>query len=123
MAAIDDGVRAQAEVLGMAPTAEGATQMGGPEVEYTLDLSVGLPDGSTAQVQHTCPVPSDKVPGFGQSIPVTVSRSDPQRLDVLWAELGSLSEAGRAAGEAAQAGDAEAAEKAFDEVSEDPPPA
>lgn len=118
---IDDGVPAQAEVLGMAPTAAGAAQMGEAEAEYALELAVQMPDGSAEQVQHTCPVPRDKAPGFGQTIPVTVSQSDPQRLEVQWHEIGSLADAGRAAGDAAQAGDAEAAERAFDEVQQDPP--
>jgi len=118
----EDGVSAEAEVLGMAPTAAGAQQIGEPEVEYALELAVTLPDGSTEQVQHTCPVPWEKVPGFGQRIPVTVSAGDPQTLTVQWGDLGSLSEAGRASGEAAQAGDAEAAERAYGAVEGDDPP-
>jgi hypothetical protein len=119
---IEGGVAAEAEVLGMAPTAEGARHMGEAEAEYTLELAVTLPDGSTEQVQHTCLVPHDKVPGFGQRIPVTVSGSDPHELVVQWDALGSLTGVGRAAVEAAQAGDTEAEERAFEQLERDPPP-
>src|SRR4051812_40228730 len=92
------GVRTEARLLALAPTAKGARQTGKRNVEHVLTLEV---DGAT--VEHVCVVPHDKTPLLGDVLPVEV---DGATLRVLFNETESLANRALASARAAQSGDA-----------------
>lgn len=104
------------------PTVAAARQVGRRDVEHELDLEVTAPGHSGYTVTLTDRVPHDKTPVVGQALPVTVSAADPQRVEVDWDRAPSLTERALAAGEAATAGDPDAAARALGFEPQDPQP-
>lgn len=118
---IKDGVAAEAKVTDFALTAKSARQHDKRDLEHTLDLEVTAPGHGVYAVTVTDTVPYDKTPSIGQSLPVTVSASDPQRVEVDWDRAPSLIDQMGAAGEAAKRGDTDAAARALGFELKDPP--
>jgi hypothetical protein len=117
---IKDGVGAEARVTALAPTATAARQEGKRNVEYVLDLEVTAPGHGVYAITLTDTVPHDKTPMIGQSLPVTVSASDPQRVDVDWDRAPGLTERMRASADAAKRGDTAGAARALGFEPRDP---
>lgn len=118
---IKDGVAAEAKVTDFALTAKAARQHDKRDLRYTLDLEVSAPGHGVYAVTLEDTVPYGKAPSIGQSLPVTVSASDAQRVEVDWDRVPSLIDGMRAAGEAAKRGDTEAAARALGFELKDPP--
>ena len=110
---IKDGVAADATVLALAPTEKAARQEGKRNVDYELRLRVGPPGRDPYDVVLATKVPWDKTPLVGGVLPVTVSASDPGRVEVRWDDAPSLTEAALASGEAARRGDVAGAAEAL----------
>jgi hypothetical protein len=102
---IKDGVRGEAKVLELGPTAKGARQTAKRDVEYRFLLDV---DGR--RVEHVEPLPALKAPLAGDVLPVTVGS---ERLRIEWAEVPDIADRARASAAAAQAGDAAGAAAAL----------
>ena len=111
-----DAVEAQAEVLAMGPTPKGARQTGKLDVEYEFTLGV-----QGREVTHTCVVPHDRMPLLGDSLPVLVSASEPDRLTIDFDRVPSLADRARASAAAAQRGDQEGAARALGFEPREPP--
>src|SRR4051812_7548 len=107
------GVRAQAELLAMAPTERGARQTGRLDVEQQLRLRVTLSDGRRFDTEHVCRVPHAKSPIVGDRIPVYVNDDGTHVLGLAFDELPDLADRARASAAAAQAGDAAGAAAAL----------
>jgi hypothetical protein len=120
---IKDGVAAQAEVVRMAPTGKGARQEGKRNVDYEFLLRVTLPGRAAYEVEHVEQVPWDRMPHMGQTLAVTVSASDPDRLKIDWDNAPNVVDAAQASAEAALRGDAAGAAEAFGFEPRDEPPA
>ena len=117
---IKDGVAAEAKVKAFALTEVAARQADKRNLTYVLDLEVTAPGHGVYAVALEDTVPYDKTPSIGQSLPVTVSASDAQRVEVDWDRAPSLLEQMGAAGEAAQRGDTDAAARALGFELKDP---
>ncbi len=117
---IKDPVNAEARVTGLAPTAKAARQEGKRDIEYALDLEVTAPDQGTYAVSVTDTVPHEKTPIIGQSLPVTVSAADAQRVEVDWDRAPDLASRMQASGDAAKGGDAAEAARALGFELKDP---
>jgi len=103
---IRDGVALEATVVQIAPTAKAARQTQKRNVDFAFVLSLQPPGApGPLEVQHTCTVPYDKVPGRGQRIPVTVSAADPSLLVIAFDAMPTMAERALASAQAAQAGD------------------
>ena len=102
---IKDGVRGQAKVLELGPTAKGARQSEKRDVEYRFVLEI---DGR--RVEHVEQVPALKAPLLGDVLPVTVGGD---RVRIEWAEVPGIADRARASAAAAQAGDAAGAAAAL----------
>jgi hypothetical protein len=118
---IKDGVAAEAKVTDIALTAIAARQHDKRNLKYVLNLEVTASGHGVYAVTVEDTVPYGKTPSIGQSLPVTVSASDAQRVEVEWDRVPNLSEQMRAAGEAAKRGDTEAAARALGFELKDPP--
>jgi hypothetical protein len=105
---IKDGVRGEAKVLELGPTAKGARQTEKRDVDYRFKLEVS---GQT--VEHVERMPALKAPLVGNVIPVTVSASDPSRLRIEWDSVPDIADRARASAAAARAGDAAGAAEAL----------
>jgi len=110
---IKDGIAAEARVTALAPTATAARQHDKHDLKCVLDLEVTAPGHGVYAATVTDTVPHDKTPMLGQSLPVTVSASDAQRVDVDWDRAPSLTERMRVAGEAARRGDTDEVARAL----------
>ena len=110
-----DAVERSARVIAMGPTAKGARQTGKLDVEYEFTLDVG-----GRETKHTCTVPHDRMPLLGDSLPVLVSESEPDRLSIDFDRVPSIADRARASAEAAQKGDAEGAARALGFEPRDP---
>jgi hypothetical protein len=118
---IKDGVAAEAAVVEMGPTAKAARQEGKRNVDYEFRLRVTVPGRAPYEVSHTERVPWDRTPLIGTTIPVTVSASDPERLQIEWDRAPNLVDAARASADAAKRGDAAGAAEALGFELRDPP--
>jgi hypothetical protein len=105
---IKDGVREQAKLLELAPTAKGARQTGKRNVEHALKLQL-----RGAVVNHEEQVVATKMPLVGDLIPVIVSASDPSRLRIDWDAMPDIADRALASAAAAKRGDAAGAAEAF----------
>jgi hypothetical protein len=102
---IKDGVRGQAKVVELAPTAKGARQTEKRDVEYRFVLEL---DGRS--VEHVEHMPALKAPLVGDLLPVTVGA---RQLRIEWGEVPDIADRARASAAAAQAGDAAGAAAAL----------
>ena len=102
---IKDGVRGQAKVLELGPTAKGARQPEKRDVEYRFVLEI---DGR--RVEHVEQMPALKAPLLGDVLPVTVGGD---RVRIEWAEVPDIADRARASAAAAQAGDTAGAAEAL----------
>src|SRR5215216_1921811 len=100
-----EGVRAQARLLGLGPTASGARHTGARDVEHELRLAVSMPDGTTFEAIHVCKVPHAKSPIVGDTLPVEVDLEQRAVTRVLFDEMPDLADRARTSAAAAQAGD------------------
>jgi hypothetical protein len=112
----DDAVEDEAKVLAMGPTPKGARQTGKLDVEYRFTLAV-----QGREVEHTTVVPHDRMPLLGGTVPVLVSRTEPERLTIVFDRIPSLAERSRASAAAAQEGDSAGAAQALGFELRDPP--
>jgi hypothetical protein len=117
---IKDGVAAEARVIDLSMTAIAARQHDKRNLKYVLALEVTAPGHGVYAVTVKDTVPYDKTPSIGQSLPVTVSASDAQRVEVDWDRAPSLLDQMGAAGEAAKRGDTDAAARALGFELKDP---
>jgi hypothetical protein len=108
-----DGIRTDARLLGVAPTASGAQHTGARDVEHELRLAVSMPDGTTFETAHVCKVPYAKSPIVGDSLPVEVDPEQRAVTRVLFGETPDLADRARASAAAAQAGDSAGAAEAL----------
>ena len=69
--------------------------------------------GAPYTVKLTDTVPHDRVPMLGNSVPVTVSQSDPQRIEIDWKHAPSIVDMARASADAARRGDSAGAARAL----------
>lgn len=102
---IRDGVRGEAEVVQKELTGKGAHQSESLDRTWRLKLCVTIPDAEAYFVEQTCTIPWDRTPHTGQTVPVTVSRSEPERLRVEWDQAQSLTAAAKHAAALIEAGD------------------
>ncbi len=111
---IKDGVRGEAKVLSLGPTAKGARQTEKRNVEYEFSLEVRMA-GKPAYgvINHEEQVVQTKTPLLGDVIPVIVSGSDPNRLRIDWDAIPDVAQRGLASAAAAQRGDAAGAAEAL----------
>lgn len=87
---IKDPVDGVAQVLGSTQPPDSATS---GNVNLTLVVQAeGIPATS---VEHSCLAPTKKWPYPGETLPVTVSRSNPTRLKVRWDDVPEASEVAR----------------------------
>jgi hypothetical protein len=112
-AVITDGVEGEAEVLEKELTRLGAHQTEKLNRPWKLRLSVTTPGAEPYEVEHVCTIPWDRMPRTGHTVPVTVSRSHPERLRIEWDEVESLTEAAKEAQRLIQGGDLDAAAAAM----------
>lgn len=110
---ITDGVDGRAEVLEKELTRLGAHQTEKLNRPWKLRLSVIIPGAEPYEVEYVCTIPWDKMPRTGHTVPVTVSKSHPDRLRIEWDEVESLTEAARQAQQLVEAGDLEGAAAAM----------
>jgi hypothetical protein len=108
----EEGLRAQAKLLGLAPTASGA-RSGRRDVESQLRLAVTMPDGGIVETDFVARVPHEKTPLVGDTLPVEVSAGDRVVTRVLFDEMPKLEDRARASAAAAQAGDSAGAAAAL----------
>jgi hypothetical protein len=87
---IDDGVPGEARVLRLAPTARPGRRDARRGAEYELVLDLG-----DREVDLIRRIPDDRMLAAGQTVPVLVSASDPERVDV---DLDRVSPSAAAAG-------------------------
>src|SRR4051794_26651938 len=106
----------------MAPTAKAARQEGKRNVDYEFLLRVTLPGRAAYEVPHTEKVPWDRTPVMGQMLAVTVSQSDPDRLQIDWDHPANLVDSAQASAEAALRGDSAGAAEALGFKLRDEPP-
>jgi hypothetical protein len=106
----------------MALTAKAARQTGKLDLDYEFTLALTLPSGSTVDVRHTCKVPHDRMPWQGQTVPLRVSPSEPEKLTIEFDRVPSVVDRARASAKAAQAGDAAGAAEALGFTLRDPGP-
>jgi hypothetical protein len=109
----EPGVRAQAKLLGLGPTARGARRTGALDVEMQLRLAVTMPDGGVVETDHLCKVPHEKSPIVGDTLPVEVDPAERTVKKVLFDEMPRLEDRARASAAAAQAGDSAGAAAAL----------
>ena len=102
---IKDGVRGEAKVLELGPTARGARQTEKRDVEYRFVLDV-----SGRRVEHIEQLPALKAPLVGDVLPVTVGS---ERLRIEWADVPEIADRARASAAAARAGDSAGAAAAL----------
>lgn len=112
-AVITDGVEGQAEVLEKELTRLGAHQNETLNRPWRLRLLVTMPGDEPYEVEHVSTIPWDRMPRTGHTVPVTVSRSDPELLRVEWDQVASLTDAAELAQELLEAGDLEGAAEAM----------
>ncbi len=76
----------------------------GPRRQVVLDVVVSAPGLTPAARRIEEMMPLSRWPALGDSVPVTVDRAAPERVEVDWAALPSLSDAAReqAAAQAAE---------------------
>lgn len=121
---IKDGVAGTARVLAVGPTPKGAKQAGRRDIECLLRMEVAAAGQAAYVVEHTDEVPHAKMPLIGDTLEVTVSASDPQRLRIDWDAAPDLAARSMRAGAEVARGDVDGALDALgftlrDEV--DPP--
>jgi hypothetical protein len=109
----EPGVRAQAKLLGLAPTPGGARRTGARDIEFELKLAVTMPDGGTVDTGFVCKVPHEKSPLVGDTLPVEVDPAKRTVTKVVFDEMPDLEDRARASAAAAQAGDAAGAAAAL----------
>jgi hypothetical protein len=107
------GVRAEAELLGLGPTARGARRTGALDVEMELRLAVSMPDGAVVETAYVCKVPHAKSPIVGDTLPVEVDADERTVKRILFDEMPKLEDRARASAAAAQAGDSAGAAAAL----------
>jgi hypothetical protein len=112
-AVITDGIEGQAEVLEKELTRLGAHQTEKLNRPWKLRLYVTTSRAEAYEIEHVCTIPWDKMPRTGDTVPVTVSESEPGRLRVEWDEVESLTEAAELAQELLEAGDLDGAAQAM----------
>ncbi|MGH2956009.1 MAG: SHOCT domain-containing protein [Solirubrobacterales bacterium] len=110
---ITDGVDGDAEVLEKELTRLGAHQTDKLNRPWKLRLSVDTAGEKPYEVEHVCTIPWDKLPRTGQTVPVTISKSHPERLRIEWDRIPSLTEAAKQAEELVKAGDLDGAAAAM----------
>ena len=110
---IEDGVAGEAKVLEKELSRAGSQPEETRDRIWKLRLAVVTPAAEPYEVEHTCTIPWDRVPRTGESVPVTVSRSHPERLRVEWDQAGSLTESAKLAKRLVEAGDLHAAAAAM----------
>lgn len=112
-AVISDGIGGEAEVLEKELTRLGAHQTEKLNRPWKLRLFVTTPGSQPYEVEHVCTIPWDKMPRTGDTVPVTVSESEPELLRIEWGEVESLTEAAELAQELLEAGDLDGAAAAM----------
>jgi hypothetical protein len=110
---ITDGVEGRAEVLEKELTRIGAHQTETLNRAWKLRLFVATPGDEPYEVEHLSTIPWDRMPRTGHTVPVTVSRSNPELLRIEWDQVASLTEAAELAQELLEAGDIESAAQAM----------
>jgi hypothetical protein len=100
-------------VISVTLTWKGARQTQKRNVEMKVRLRAERPDIEPHEAEVEDTVPWQKPLRIGQRIPVTVSTSDPQRLQIEWDGIPDMADAAREAGELAASGDPEAAARAL----------
>ena len=101
----EPGARAEAKLLGLAPTARGARRTGALDVEMELRLAVTMPDGGVVETDFVCKVPHERSPLVGDTLPVEVDPAERSVKRILFDEMPKLEDRARASAAAAQAGD------------------
>ncbi len=81
-ARIKDPVEGTAQVVGSTQPPDGATS-----ANVNLTLVVQAEGIAATSVEHSCFAPTKKWPFPGETLPVTLSRSDPTRLKVRWDDV------------------------------------
>jgi hypothetical protein len=110
---IKDGVRGEAKVLALAPTAKAARQTEKRNLDYRFKLEVTIGGGAPYEVDHVEQVPQAKTPILGLALPVIVSASEPARLRIDWDAVPDTADRALASAAAAQRGDATGAAEAL----------
>jgi hypothetical protein len=109
----EPGVRAEARLLALVPTARGARHTGARDIEHELRLALTMPDGGAFETAFVCKVPYAKSPLVGDTLPVEVDTDERAVTRVLFDEMPNLEERARASAAAAQAGDSAGAAAAL----------
>ena len=106
------GVRAEARILSLGPTARGARHTAARDIEYELRLAVTAP-GDSYETEFVTKVPYAKSPLVGDTIPIEVDPEQRAITRIVFGEMPNLEDRARASAAAAQAGDAAGAAEAL----------
>lgn len=93
---LTDPVRGEAYVVATSTYPAGA---GATYANCSMTLVVQAPGVPPTSVPHRCLAPTSRWPAAGSTLPVSVDRADPHRLQVLWDEVQTWDDKAQAEGE------------------------
>lgn len=94
----------EATVLFSTLTAKAARQTGKRNLDHEVRLAVDRPEGGTREVTLEATVPWDRSLRIGASIPVRISPTEPEYVEIDFDSMKSMNDFGNAAVQAAREG-------------------
>jgi hypothetical protein len=117
-----DAAEAEATVLAMQLTAKAARQTDKRDRAHAFRLRISPQAELPYEVDLTATVPWDRLPRVGGTVPVWVSATDPQDVQIDFDRMPSLADQATQSAALAQQGDAASAARALGFELREPPP-